>query len=223
MDAAFWHDCWQQNKLGFQLEQPHPLLQKWLPKVLTAGHSFTEIVLPLCGKSPDLLYCREHLPVLGIELSEIACKAFFSENQLAYQYQAANPELNVPHNYFKSDNIQLAQGDFFSYPDKQLAARSLIYDRAALIALPESMRQPYAAKLARWVAQGASLLLISLEYPPVEKRGPPFTVPETEVRELFANCTVALLEACEITGQGFARRRFATSFLVEKIYLISQA
>ncbi|WP_445427776.1 thiopurine S-methyltransferase [Alishewanella sp. HL-SH05] len=220
MDAAFWQACWQQNKLGFQLAQPHPLLQRWLPQILAEQPRLTEIVVPLCGKSPDLLFCQALRPVLGIELSDIACHAFFAENQLAHTVTTAHPLAAKGFIRFQAEALQLLQGDFFQLPDSRVNANNLIYDRAALIALPLEMRQRYVEKLDNWLEQGAVLLLISLEYPEDEKAGPPFSVTSAEIEQHFAKRQVQLLEQVDITGQGFARRRFETSRLCEKVYLV---
>jgi len=71
MDASFWHARWQQNELGFQLEAAHPLLQKWLAHV---GSGKGPVLVPLCGKSPDIQYLANFSSVVGAELSPIACR-----------------------------------------------------------------------------------------------------------------------------------------------------
>lgn len=219
MDAAFWHQCWQTNQLGFQLAAPHPLLQKYLPALLAQANSYQQIVLPLCGKSPDLMFCRQFLPVQGYELSDIACQDFFREQELAV---AVTPrqfgELNYQH--YQAIGLQLWQGDFFQLPEQLISSAALFYDRAALIALPPQMREQYARKLQQWLRQGADLLLITLEYPQQERAGPPFSVSELELRCLFPQAELQLLETLDITGQGFGRRRMATSSLQEKIWFI---
>lgn len=220
MEAVFWHQCWQQNQLGFQLTEPHPLLQQYLPRILAKRpDDCNEIVLPLCGKTPDLLFCQQFLPVQGFELSPIACQDFFREHNLAVSCQPwPDPELQFMH--YQAERIQLWQGDFFQVPDKWVSDSALIYDRAALIALPAEMRQHYATKLMSWLVRGAELLVITLEYPQQERSGPPFSVPAAELTVLFPNCEIELLDTVDITGQGFGRRRMATSYLLEKIWTV---
>lgn len=220
MEATFWHQCWQQNQLGFQLTEPHSLLQKHLPQLLAARPDyFNEILLPLCGKTPDLMFCRQFLPVQGFELSPIACQDFFREHNLAVSCQPSlDPDRQFMH--YQAERIQLWQGDFFHVPDTWVSSQALVYDRAALIALPAEMRQRYATKLKHWLEQGAELLLITLEYPQQERQGPPFSVPAAELMTLFPDCQIELLDTLDITGQGFGRRRMATSYLLEKVWLL---
>ncbi len=213
MEAEFWLRCWQQDQLGWQLDTPHPLLSAapadWLDS--------RPVFVPLCGKSPDLHFLAMTAPVVGSELSELACSAFFSERGLAVQHQT-----DGGFGCFHHDNIRLWQGDFFALQPSQLSDCQRIYDRAALIALPEQMRRQYVAKL-RFLLPQADLLLLSLEYPAGEKQGPPFNVPEAEIRALFDFATVQPLQQRDLTGQGFGRRRFDTSQLIETCWRIRWA
>lgn len=210
MDAAFWHHCWQQNLLGFQLAAAHPLLAAQLAYFPQQAVVF----VPLCGKSPDLHLLAQRGPVIGAELSPIACQDFFAEAGLVpIQTPVAN------HQLWQASVYQLWQGDFFQLPEKALDGCHWVYDRAALIALPAEMRQQYATALQQLLPK-ADLLLISLEYPDHEKSGPPFAVTADEIHRLFAGAQIEQVAVRNLTGQGFARRTFATSRLLEKSWWI---
>ena len=213
MEADFWLARWQNNELGFQLDTAHTLLTQCLETVI--GDS-TSVFVPLCGKSPDMVFLSQQLSVLGAELSEIACCDFFSEHKLAYKLTE-----NGQFKRFDGEQICLLQGDFFALQPEQVADCQLVYDRAALIALPPAMRQQYAAKLSALFPAGVRVLLISLEYPQHEKQGPPFAVHYDELVMLFPNAQIELLAEMDLTGRGFARRRFETSSLIEKAYCIT--
>ena len=213
MEPEFWHSRWQNNELGFQLEKPHALLKQCLPEMLPGKKRG---LVPLCGKSPDLAYLAQFLPVVGAELSEIACKDFFLEHQLPHQVAQS-----APFRHYYSDKISIWQGDFFQLCNTHLLGCDLVYDRAALIALPRQMRQRYVAKLKSLLAPMAEILLISVEYPQHEKAGPPFSVDYAEVKRLFPEDKIVLLDELNQTGKGFARRRFATGYLLERAYRIS--
>ena len=55
-----------------------------------------------------------------------------------------------------------------------------------MIALPEEMRLQYAHKMVELQKQGTRTLLISMKYPQNEMNGPPFSVSEEEVNDLYS-------------------------------------
>src|SRR3546814_2606060 len=65
-------------------------------------------------------------------------------------------------------------GDAFALDAQTLADCAAVYDRAALIALPRPMRDVYVGELHARLPVGCRGLLVTLEYPPDEKAGPPF-------------------------------------------------
>lgn len=210
MQQDFWLQCWRQNQLGWQQDDAHPLLRSAPSDWLNASPVF----VPLCGKSPDLLFLAQQAPVVGAELSEIACRDFFTENHMLATCSEAGAFV-----CYSAGNIRLWQGDFFALQPKQVTDCQRIYDRAALIALPASMRQDYVHQL-RALIPTADMLLLSLEYPAEEKNGPPFSVPTEEIFRLFSFAQVTKLQQHDLTGQGFARRRFDTTSLTETSWRI---
>jgi len=59
------------------------------------------------------------------------------------------------------------------------------YDRAALVAMSPDLREAYASRLAKLLPAGARLLLITMAYDQSKMKGPPFSVSDENVRELF--------------------------------------
>lgn len=77
-----------------------------------------------------------------------------------------------------------------------------MFDRAALIALPPELRRRYVRELHAMLPPGCRGLLVTLEYPQHEKDGPPFSVPEAEVRTLYGrDWEVEVLERRDILAQ----------------------
>lgn len=215
MDAEFWLACWQNNHLGFQLDAVHPMLQELLPQLALPAD--TQVFVPLCGKSLDLVFLAEHYNVVGAELSDIACRDFFAQLQLEATISKATNNFRC----YQTERITLWNGDFFNLPKQAITECQFIYDRAALVALPEVMRQQYAAKLLALFKAGTKMLLISVEYPQQEKVGPPFSVDKLQLEALFPSASIKVLAAQDLTAKGFAKRRFSVSKLIETAYLIS--
>lgn len=201
MDAAFWHQRWQEGRIGFHREQVLPLLEKHWPSLeLPPG---SRVFVPLCGKSLDMawLAARGHR-VLGVELSPIAVAQFFEENGLS-----PDTRESALGTHYTAGAIEIIRGDAFALDAAALADCTAVYDRAALIALPQPMRDRYVGELHARLPAGCRELLVTLEYPRHEKSGPPFTVDADEVQRLYTrDCAIECLERRDILDSqpGFA-------------------
>lgn len=95
----------------------------------------------------------------------------------------------------------------------------VVYDRAALIACPEELRRRYVEHLVETVPEGAPVCLITVEYDPNEIAGPPFSVLESEVRDLFAGFDdIEPLLAQDALARSKRFRERGLSWMTEKIY-----
>ncbi len=203
MDPAFWHARWEANEIGFHREEIHVYLRDFWPELGLKGEE--RVFVPLCGKSNDMLWLLEQgHPVLGVEINSLAVAGFFRENDL-------QPETTEEGEFirWRFEEVSLLQGDFFKLTPAHLAGIRAVYDRASLIALPPPMRRDYAGHLTRLLEPGARMLLITLEYPRAQLEGPPFSVHEEEVRELYAaDFEIRVLREKDILTEepGFARR-----------------
>lgn len=215
MDPDFWHRRWEQNQIAFHQAEPNALLRRFWPQIRPL--SGAPVFVPLCGKSPDLVWLAEHgHRVLGIELSPVAVADFFSENGL-------NPERSHDGRFerWMVDRYLLLCGDFFALRRKDLVDVGAVYDRAALIAFPQSTRRRYVDHLLATLSEGVSICLVTVEYDQEQMDGPPFSVLETEVRELFAeHGDIGLLQAQDALARSKRFRDKGLSWMTEKIYLL---
>lgn len=218
MDAEFWHARWRDNRIGFHQEEVNPHLRAfWSRLALPAA---AEVLVPLAGKSLDMRWlCEQGCRVLGVEISPIAVAAFFSENGLRYR--------RAPRGRFEAcetedDGLTLLCGDIFDLDTTLARAVAMVYDRAALIALPPPLRARYARHLVEVLPAAARILLVTLEYDQNEMDGPPFSVPEDEVVVLFgARYRVERL-ALKDKLEGPSRyKEQGLSVLAEKVFLLT--
>lgn len=181
----FWLSKWENNEIRFHQSSIHPALQKF-------GKKFRPgvILVPLCGKSLDMSYLTTiGQKVIGVELSEIACRDFFRENKLTFKEEKVDDFI-----VFSSHHITLWCGDFFKLPQTEWKKITGVYDRAAIIALPPEVRKRYADEMVRKLPKGAETLLITFEYPQEFMQGPPFSVPESEINDLYKNFQIEKLQ-----------------------------
>ncbi|KLV03810.1 thiopurine S-methyltransferase [Photobacterium aquae] len=212
MDTEFWHSRWAENRIGFHLDDTNPKLIKHWPQ-LNAGRDDV-ILVPMCGKSVDLTWlATKHDKVVGIELSEIAVRAYFSE----HFYTPLVMPLGNGQSLYEFDELSIYTGDFFQ---TRIDPVDAVYDRAALVAMPAEMRQAYADKLLSLVKPGGRILLITLDYPQPEMDGPPFSVTADELQSLFPGCELTLLERDE-ADETHPRRQRGLSRFAEEAWLIT--
>lgn len=194
MDSQFWHERWQVNEIGFHQSQFNPLLVAFWPAVASTGAP-GQVFVPLCGKSRDMVLLRQQgHSVLGVELSPIAIADFFKEQSLPVDVRPFDG-----FRCFESGGYRLLCGDFFDLRTEHLQNVQAVYDRAALIALPQPLQERYAEHLLHLLPGRPPMLLITLEYDPREMEGPPFSTSEERVTALFKDgYEVARLSARDV-------------------------
>jgi len=196
MEHTFWHNKWEINQVGFHLDYVHPLLKRNLELFQVNGvlKNPGKIFIPLCGKTLDIEFLlSQGCEVTAVELSEIAVKEVFNQLEIV-------PVISswLGGEVYQYENLTIFVGDYFSLTQKEIGSISFVYDRAALIALPEKMRLEYAQHMAK-ITQYAPQLLITLDYDQNIAGGPPFAVSSQEVEALYGGIyPIQLLEEADI-------------------------
>jgi len=194
MDPGFWHQRWEKNEIAFHESKANPLLLKYFTELTLAKHR--RVFVPLCGKTLDIAWLLSHgYRVAGAELSQIAIEQLFMELGLQPDIAPAG-ELEQ----WSAKNLDIFVGDIFSLSKELLGPVDAVYDRAALVALPEAMRERYAPHLVA-ITGGAPQLVICYDYDQRVMAGPPFSVSHDEVRRLYAGTyAVRLLSSADLPG-----------------------
>lgn len=174
MHHDFWHQRWQNQQIGFHLHKINPLLLAHFQALkLQPGQ---RILVPLCGKTLDIHWLlTQGLQVVGVELSGLAVDALFAELNLVPEIAQAGAL-----KHYRTTQLEVFQGDFFALDQSLLGPVDAVYDRAALIALPNEMRRQYSQHLIN-ITHTAPQLLISFAYDQSLVPGPPFSVSKEEV------------------------------------------
>lgn len=180
MDADFWHERWQANQIGFHQFKPNAMLVAHVGALgLATG---ARIFLPLCGKTLDIGWLLgQGFRIAGAELSRIAIEQLFEELGVTPDISAAG-ELTR----FSAQGIDIFVGDIFKLDAATLGPVDAVYDRAALVALPDDMRARYAGHLPVLTSH-VPQLLVTFDYDQSVMNGPPFSVPRATVDGLYAS------------------------------------
>jgi len=225
MEIDFWLERWDKNETGFHQQTINPYLVYFYGKKgpPVEQREKLKVFVPLCGKSKDMLWLSQNnYRVFGVECSERAVKEFFEGNALNYRFAKKDQHalyMSSKQNSGQAAAIEVFQGDFFALQKEDFADVTDVFDRASLVALPQDMRERYAKKMAELQSPGIRTLLVTLSYAQSDMDGPPFSVSEENVNDLYAeNFSIEKLCFKEIIDDepGFKKRGLTS--LTETVY-----
>ena len=196
VNAKFWHERWETKNIPFHESKPNPVLAKHFGRLsLKKG---ARVFVPLCGKTLDIGWLlSKGIRVAGAELSKIAVEELFAELGLKPTVSKARGSGVVR---FSAKNIDIFNGDIFGVTRAALGRVDAIYDRAALVALPENVRKLYAAHLRR-ITNGAPQLVATFDYDQKVMEGPPFSISNSEMVERYGKFfDLSLLASASVPG-----------------------
>ncbi len=214
---SFWIKRWLYGDIGWHHQETNPhLLSHWHELEISPGSS---LLVPLCGKSMDMVWLAQSgYSIIGVEISSKAVEEFFAERGLIPQRTVSGA-----FEMFQAEEYQLLCGDIFRLGPEHIQGVKAVYDRASLVALNPKQRKHYAELMTSILPAGCCMLLVAMDYPESEMQGPPYSVPESEVVELFGDGfsitklhSLNLLQDTErYTGKGLSR-------LAEQIYMLKR-
>jgi thiopurine S-methyltransferase len=215
VDPEFWHERWSRGEIGFHQHDYNAHMRSFVEELRIKRGA--NVLVPLCGKSRDMIWLLyQGYRVTGVEISPRAVRDFFEEHSIAHGVT----ELPGAH-LFRGPHLDIYCGDFFSVDLTGAARFDAVYDRASLVALPPQMRERYVERLTALVPEGTRSLLVTMQYPQKEMRGPPFSVPEEEVRKAFGGSwTVDRLHEEDCLEQQPRFRKKGLSRLTERVFLL---
>jgi thiopurine S-methyltransferase len=164
-----WLERWLVGRIGWHEDGGNAALKRhW-------SASGRRVLVPMCGKTVDMLWLEDQgNEVVGVELSDIAVRGFFEENELAFtKHPGELTEYRA-----RDRRISLYCGDYFAFAGGQFDAH---FDRGALIAMNPPVRPRYAEHTSSLLSPDAYQLVIALEYDDTVAKGPPFPVPADEM------------------------------------------
>lgn len=212
MEPQFWIGSWERGGTCTSFHRPevHPYVMSHCPPASLAGK---RVLVPLCGKSVDMLWFREHAAhVVGVELSGIAIDQFLAENRIAAARHGDR---------FEAERLTLLRRDLFDLDPAELGTFDLVYDRAALVALPLGMRLRYVAAIDALTHAGSTQLVNTLEYGP-DLGQPPFSVAPADMADYYAGrWSIEHLEGPLLPDHRMVKK-FDLAYLIEHAFKLTR-
>lgn len=210
MEPSFWKQRWENNEIAFHQDDVHPLLAKNFDQLHLEQNS--RIFVPLCGKTVDIAWFMANgFRIVGVELVQTAIEQLFEELDVKPEIETIGGLLK-----YKANGIEIFVGDIFELDIGLLGDVDAIYDRAALNALPENIRNKYAKHLID-ISECAQQLLICIEYDQSLMQGPPFSISEEAVKEYYLDTyKTDLIDTVKLAG------RFEDVCAIENVWLLTR-
>lgn len=206
MEAEFWHERWSRGEIGFHQGEVNPLLAAHIGQLALEPGS--RVFIPLCGKSLDMVWLlAQGYQVVGAELSELAVRELFKTLDIQPEVSSVGSL-----NHYRGAGIDIYVGDIFDLTRDVIGQVDAVYDRAAMVALPDEVRARYSAHLLQ-LTEVAPQLLITYSYDQSLLAGPPFSISAEEVGQHYGDCY-------QITRAGFFDEVFKGVDAVETAWLL---
>lgn len=180
MEKEKWLEAWQIGRTAFhQSAYNKAMVNHFKGQKLKDKNVF----IPLAGKSLDILFFLEkEANVIACEISPIAVEEFFKQSKLEF-----TTEVFKNFTIYKAKNLTFYLGDFFELTKTQVSHVDVMYDRASVVALPKELRSKYYEKIDQLIHKKTHLLILTYTHDGPMEFGPPFYVPEEEIKKAYAN------------------------------------
>lgn len=215
MEADFWHRRWHKNEIGFHEEDGNHLLKTYIEKL--ALPSGARIFVPLCGKTRDIAWLlSKGFSVVGIELNTLAVEQLFTELDVKVKRNTVDEFEHHQSVFSGGQSLDIFTGNFFAFSESIMGTVDAVFDRAALVALPEEMRKQYAQHLLV-LSNKCDQLLVCYEYAKGLMQGPPHSVDCSEVNDHYSKDMNVVPMYREKVEGGFRDQ----SEVYEAVYLVT--
>ncbi|WP_333614421.1 thiopurine S-methyltransferase, partial [Psychrobacter sp.] len=159
--------------------------------------------------------------VVGVELVETAVQAFFVEQNITptmteFTSATDNAILKRYQGQLAGQTITLWAADIFALSATDIGEINAVYDRAALIALPATMRADYSAQIVK-LSNHAPQLLITLNYDQSKKDGPPFSISQQQLQQYYD----ADYKIIELENQSSTLNAASELAVTEQVWLLN--
>lgn len=218
-----WLEKWEKAEIPWHKPKVDNNIQRHLEE-LTRGQPSASILVTWCGKSVDMPWlCSQGYNVVGVELSTVAVRQFFEENEIPYSTlmtQANGEEFVV---YRAQDRkLTIFLGDYYKLTPDLAGTFEAIWDNNAFGSSPPADRLQYISVLASLLKANGRVLLANWEYGELIRDTYPYSLSSSLVKEFFQEkFEIKYLGKCEIFTDYFIKK-FNVDFAYRNIHLLSK-
>lgn len=187
----FWiENCWSQGRTPWHLTKPHDFLIKHLHRLLNGRKvSDCNILVPLCGKSVDLIWLKDQgfKQIIGVEGVRTAIQDFSSESGISLK-ETVLQGMDIPSFESEDGRLKIILTDFFKLDHPSVnASVDCVWDRGSLVAILPEHRPQYTASIQRLLRKESSwrYLAAITEYDKSHMEGPPHSITHEELKGIF--------------------------------------
>ena len=187
-DGERWHESWKEGSTPWASDEADGLLMKHFSSLSLATDSTAFV--PLCGNSISTRWLYDQ----GLHVTAIDLVPEAIENLITLRF----PEISFTKSQegsfelHSAERIALYTGSIFDFSKRDCF--DLIYDRAALIALPTVTLPQYRDVLLTALKPEGSIFTETIEYDQSKKDPPPHSVKDAEFKALYEKSDVNLIE-----------------------------
>ncbi|XP_052774444.1 probable thiopurine S-methyltransferase [Mya arenaria] len=199
MSNEAWKQRWVDRNIAFHQDKPDPYLAEEEARMF--GGQPRTVFQPLCGKTTDMIWMWERgHTVVGVEVAEQGVREFFEENGLTPESEAVE---NVGTQYTTKDGrLRLYAADLFNLSMAVCGQFDVIYDRRSLVAINTADHRRYRDLLLSLMKPDGVYYLSVLEYDPAVWPGPPHSIGDSLVRDLYGEqCNIDLVLETDRSGK----------------------
>lgn len=199
LNNSEWVQRWAVGNTAFHQPKYDPFLEKREDEMF--GGKAKSLFLPLCGKTPDMMWMYEHgHTVCGVEIAEQAIKELFEENKIEVDIQDI-PDVGKLYKS-KDGRLSVYVADLFDMSAKLCGTFDIIWDSRSFVAINLCDHEIYRDLLLSLMKKDGLYVLSTIDYDPAVWPGPPHNIPDKLVRDVFGEvCNIELLEEEERTGK----------------------
>ncbi|XP_043836616.1 thiopurine S-methyltransferase isoform X2 [Dromiciops gliroides] len=206
LTLEYWLQKWDQHNIGFHQEHGNQLLRKHMNTFLN-GRKGLRVFFPLCGKAVEMKWFADlgH-SVVGVEISELAIREFFTEQNLSYSEESVAGISGAKVFKSSSGTITLYCCSIFDLPRADVGKFDRIWDRGSLVAINPGDRECYARLMLSLVGKDFHYLLATLSYDPTKYSG--------------STCNIQCLEKVDALEE--RHKKWKIDYFIETLYLFTE-